>query len=70
MSSKQLSISKKLYYNVLLIEEDPKEVELFSELIQAVGECKIDVISQAPNIVDWIGRLNYHLIVIADFPSS
>ncbi len=54
-------------YNVLLIEQDPKQTELYSELINEVAACQIDVIARFTNSFDWVGRSNYNLIVI-DIP--
>jgi diguanylate cyclase (GGDEF)-like protein len=51
-------------YSALLIGEDPKQNELYAELIQEVGDCRVDVVSRAENSFDWVGRSNYHLIVI------
>lgn len=70
MSSSKSKTTNKTVYNILLVEQDPKEVELYSELIQAVAQCHIDVLSQAPDFLTWIGRLNYHLIVISDSGDS
>src|SRR4051812_39157339 len=52
-------------YHVLLIEEDPQQTELYSDLIREVGECRVDVMSRMENTFEWIGRSNYHLVVIA-----
>jgi diguanylate cyclase (GGDEF)-like protein len=51
-------------YHVLLIEEDPKETELYSDLIREVDHCRVDVMSRLENSFDWISRSNYHLVVI------
>jgi two-component system cell cycle response regulator len=51
-------------YHVLLIEEDPKQTELYSDLIREVADCKVDVMSRVESSFDWIGRSNYHLVVI------
>ncbi len=51
-------------YNVLLIEEDPKQTELYSDLICEVAECQVDVISRVKSPFDWVGRFNYHLVII------
>lgn len=51
-------------YNVLLIEEDPKEADLYGELLREVADCKVDVMSRVDAPVDWLSRSNYHLIVI------
>ena len=53
-------------YNVLLIEEDPKQTELYSDLIRAVADCRIDVMSRIESSFDWMSRSNYHLVVIDD----
>ncbi|MEO7161332.1 MAG: diguanylate cyclase [Bdellovibrionia bacterium] len=53
-------------YNVLLVDEDPKELELFSHLVREVARCKIDVMSQASDFLEWIDRSNYHLIIITE----
>lgn len=51
-------------YHVLLIGEDPKQTEMYSELISEVVSCRIDVMSRSENTFDWIGQSNYHLVVI------
>ncbi|MGE0615423.1 MAG: diguanylate cyclase [Bacteriovoracia bacterium] len=51
-------------YNVLLMEADPKEAEIYSDVIREVGECKIDVMSRVRSTFDWLVNSNYHLIVI------
>ncbi|MCM2276470.1 MAG: diguanylate cyclase [Oligoflexia bacterium] len=51
-------------YNVLLIVEDPKETEVYSDLIREVADCKVDVMTRVENQVGWIARSNYHLVVV------
>src|SRR3954453_21910316 len=51
-------------YHVLLIEEDPRQTELYADLIREVANCKVDVMSRVESSFDWIGRSNYHLVVI------
>lgn len=51
-------------YQVLLIEEDPKQTEIYADLIREVGHCKVDVLSQLKDSFEWIARSNYHLVVI------
>ncbi len=51
-------------YNVLLIEEDPKQTELYSTLIREVAPCKVDVMSRVDSSFEWIAHSNYHLVVI------
>jgi two-component system cell cycle response regulator len=55
-------------YHVLLIEEDPKQIELYSDLIREVEDCRVDVMSRVESAFDWIARSNYQLVVI-DFSS-
>ncbi|OFZ79268.1 MAG: hypothetical protein A2603_14330 [Bdellovibrionales bacterium RIFOXYD1_FULL_55_31] len=57
-------------YHVLLIEDDPKQSELYAELIREVADCKVDVMSRAIDSSDWIGRSNYHLVVIDHNPAG
>jgi two-component system cell cycle response regulator len=52
-------------YHVLLVEEDEKAVEFYSDLIRQVADCKIDVMSQFGNFFEWMGKSNYHLIIIS-----
>jgi diguanylate cyclase (GGDEF)-like protein len=52
------------HYQVLLIEEEAKETELYADLIREVADCKVDVMSRVENSVDWIARSEYDLIVI------
>ncbi len=51
-------------YRILLVEEDPKEAEFYSELIREVATCQVDVLSRIDNSLDWVGRSNYQLVVI------
>lgn len=51
-------------YQILLIEEDSKESELYSDLIREVDDCRVDVMSRLENSFDWISRSNYHLVVV------
>lgn len=51
-------------YQVLLIDEDSKETELYADLIREVAECKVDIMARVENSIEWIARSNYHLIVI------
>jgi two-component system, cell cycle response regulator len=51
-------------FHVLLIEEDPKQSELYTELIREVARCRVDVISRIQGSFDWIIQSNYHLVVI------
>lgn len=51
-------------YNALLIEEDPKQTELYADLIREVADCHVDVMSRVESSFDWIGRFNYHLVVM------
>src|SRR3954464_6566407 len=57
-------------YHVLLIEEDPKQTELYADLIREVANCKVDVMTRVESSFDWIGRSNYHLVVIDASVSS
>ncbi|MEK6705487.1 MAG: diguanylate cyclase [Bdellovibrionota bacterium] len=63
MSSSATS-SSTASYNVLLIEEDPNQNELYADLIREVADCKIDVVSHVENSFEWVARSNYHLVVI------
>lgn len=51
-------------YHVLLIEDDPKETELYADLIREVGLCKVDVMTRVENTFEWVSRSNYHLVVV------
>jgi diguanylate cyclase (GGDEF)-like protein len=51
-------------YQVLLIEEDSQETELYADLIREVGHCRVDVVSRLENSYDWISRSNYNLVVV------
>jgi len=51
-------------YRVLLVEEDPKQSELYADLIREVADCTVDVISRTDDSLDWIARSNYHLVVL------
>lgn len=52
-------------FRVLLLEDDSKEVELYSGLMREVADCKVDVMSTVWDSPDWIDRSNYHLIVLS-----
>ena len=49
---------------ILLIEEDPKQTELYSDLIRGVEDCQIDVIADPESAAEWVGRFSYHLVVM------
>jgi diguanylate cyclase (GGDEF)-like protein len=66
MSRRSKVIEKPLSYNVLLVEDDPKGLEVYSDLIHRVAQCNIDIMPRVPEFSDWIGRSNYHLVIIAD----
>lgn len=51
-------------YRVLLIEEDPQQTELYSDLIREVADCHVDVMSRIESTSEWIARSNYQLVVI------
>jgi len=52
-------------FNVLLIEQDPRQTELYADLVREVADCKVDVVSRIESSIDWVGRSsNYHLIVV------
>lgn len=51
-------------YHVLLIEEDPKESELYADLIREVADCKVDVMSRIEGPGEWVARSAHHLVVI------
>jgi diguanylate cyclase (GGDEF)-like protein len=56
-------------HHVLLIGEDSKQIEMYTELLAEVVACRVDVISRIENGFDWVGKGNYHLVVI-DLPMS
>lgn len=56
--------SRNAAFNVLLIGDDPKQTEVHGDLIREVADCQIDVISRVESSFDWMGRSNYHLVVI------
>lgn len=64
MSFPYLHIPEEVAYRVLLIEDDSKKLELYSDLIRSIIDCKIDVLNQDGNLVEWIARSNYQLIVV------
>jgi two-component system cell cycle response regulator len=51
-------------YRVLLIGEDPKQTEMYSELLTDVVSCNVDIISRLEVTLDWMTQSNYHLAVI------
>ncbi len=56
-------------FHVLLVEEDPTQVEVYSDMIREVADCHIDVMAQADSQAEWMARANYQLIVI-DHPKG
>ncbi len=50
-------------HRVLLIEEDPKQIELYSELIREAAECQVDVMARLSSPLEWFGRIEYQLVV-------
>lgn len=63
-SNPTASVSKQESYHVLLIEDDPKQSELYAELIRQVEDCKVDVMSRMDHSLEWIAKSNYNLVVI------
>ncbi len=57
-------VDRAVSFHVLLVEEDPKQSELYTELIREVARCRVDVISRIQGSFDWIIQSNYHLVVI------
>lgn len=51
-------------FRVLLIEEDPQQTELYSDLIRDVVPCQIDVVGHLEGAYNFISRSNYHLIIV------
>lgn len=51
-------------YNVLLIEEDQKQTELYTDLLKEVADCKIDVTARIDGAFEWFAGANYHLVII------
>ncbi len=66
MKRKSKSPENSIQNTVLLIAEDSKDFEIYSDLIQGVSPCRIDVMKTAPEFPDWIDRANYHLIIVVD----
>ena len=50
---------------VLLIEDNSQDLEILSDLIQQVADCKIDIMTTLEESPDWIQRSHYQLIVLA-----
>ncbi len=59
-----------IVFHILLIDEDQKELEFYSELIRENVNCKIDLMTRQPDFLDWIDRSNYHLIVVSQAASE
>lgn len=53
-----------MIFRALLIAEDSKETELFSELVKEVVDCEVDQITKP----ELIGQFNYNLVLIEDSP--
>ncbi len=52
-------------FRALLIEADNGEAEVISDLLLEVGDCKLDRLADANNAVEWLSRIDYHLVIIA-----
>ncbi len=61
---KRHSLSRKPRYRVLLLGNDPKQIDYYSELIGDVAPSNIDVINRVETSGQWIQWSNYHLVVI------
>lgn len=64
LPTKTISEPKPAEFRVLLLEEDARSAELYADLIRELGNCKVDVMSQVESSFDWVGRSNYHLVVV------
>ncbi len=51
-------------FHILIIESEPTQTEIYSDLIREVVDCKVDVMSRADASLDWLIRSNYQLIVV------
>jgi two-component system cell cycle response regulator len=52
-------------FRALLIEADAREAEILSDLLREVGDCKLDVLAENNDAVDWLSRIDYHLVIMA-----
>lgn len=57
-------MSQNASFSVLLVEEDPKQSEIYSELIREVMPCTVDVVAHVDAAISLVSRSNYHLIVL------
>ncbi len=51
-------------FKVLIVSEDPKQSDLFTDLIREVADCQVDVLSRMESSFDWVSKSNYHLVVV------
>lgn len=58
-----------MQFNVLLIGKDTKQTEIYASLIRDMVECHIDVMSRIEGAMNWVSRMQYHLVVI-DHPEA
>ncbi|MGK5087791.1 diguanylate cyclase [Bdellovibrionota bacterium FG-2] len=61
---KRPNLARKPRYRVLLVGNDPKQTEYFSELIGDVAPSNIDVLNRVESSGQWIEWSSYHLVVI------
>lgn len=50
--------------NALLLGSDPGEMEVYSDMIREVADCRVDIVSRPDSSIHWVGRGNYDLIIM------
>lgn len=51
-------------HRILIVNEDARQIELYSDLIREVADCQIDVMEKLENPLGWSASSGYHLIVV------
>ncbi|MBC7691068.1 MAG: diguanylate cyclase [Methylotenera sp.] len=57
------------YFKVLLISEDPKQTDLYTDLVREVADCQVDIVSRIESSFEWVNNFTYNLVVV-DHPSA
>lgn len=52
-------------FRALLIESNPREAEVLSDLLLEVGDCKLDRLAEPDHAEELLSRIDYHLVIVA-----
>ncbi len=53
--------------NILVLGKDAKQNELYAKCCRELVDCHIDIMSNTDNAMSWLGRVQYHVVVL-DLP--